>query len=471
MINSRVQVVDESREFHYDELFFSITNDKGCINFGNTMFTRISAYEEVELIGKPHNVIRHPDMPRGVFHLFWEYLKAGKTIASYVKNLAKDGRYYWVLAVASPCKDGYLSIRLKPSSPLFETAKKLYAETLVFEAEVEFRLGKKEAAIQSHAFLLEKLNELGYESYEKFMSEALTKELSSRAEIIGKTDNNFVSNIDSGFETIPYVELQSSTQRCSDMLSEIYSSLNVFHQLSNELPDRRENMAELGPTLSFLALNTHISASRLGEAGATLSVISQAIRSLSKDTDRLIDDLLGRIESLCTAAEALEFNVAVASLESEVCSVFATELINQAPEDRDPNIGEWIEIVTQEMGQRSQSLFEKLSGLQVLATTLSSDATELSQQVGRMRVAQLNGRIEIAAFSVNGNFMSIFEEISNVVEFALNECDQILGLLSTTKCSVEGLLSMDTSLDSCLRDIQSTTDRIKNQSHAMVAAH
>ena len=92
-----------------------------------------------------------------------------------------------------------------------------------------------------------------------------------------------------------------------------------------------------------------------------------------------------------------EFNVAVASLESEVCSVFATELINQAPEDRDPNIGEWIEIVTQEMGQRSQSLFEKLSGLQVLATTLSSDATELSQQVGRMRVAQLNGRIEIAA--------------------------------------------------------------------------
>ncbi len=466
MIKSKVPVVDESREFHYDELFFSLTNDKGCINFGNTTFTRISAYEEHELIGKPHNVIRHPDMPRGVFHLFWEYLKAGKTIAAYVKNLAKDGRYYWVLAVAAPCKGGFLSIRIKPSSPMFEAAKKLYAETLVMEAEVEFRLGKKEAAEQSHAFLLERLTEHGYDSYEQFMSEALTKELSSRADIVGKVNKPTPPNFETGFETVPYLDLERSTQRCSDMLGDIFSSLNVFHQLANELPDRRENMAELGPTLSFLALNTHISASRLGEAGATLSVISQAIRSLSKDTDRLIDDLLGRIESLCDAAEALEFNVAVASLESEVCTTFATELIAQTQEERDPNIGEWIEVVTQEMGQRSRDVYNKLNGLLSLATTLSSDAVELSQQVGRMRVAQLNGRIEIAAFSVNGNFMSIFEEISNVVEFALNECDQILSLLSTTKNSVEGLISMESSLDGCLYDIQATTDRIKSQSNA-----
>lgn len=453
MIHSKVTPINEAREFHLSELFFSLTNDKGCIEFGNAVFTRISGYDESELIHQPHSLIRHPDMPRGVFHLFWEYLQQGKTIAAYVKNLAKDGRYYWVMAVACPCRTGFLSVRIKPSGPLFKKAKELYAETLIYEAEIEFKHGKKEAAEQSHAYLLKRLVELGFESYDAFMSTALNEELKLRDNFISDTHTGHRNLQDRSHETALLFELQNHSQYVSDMLGRVFSSLDIFHQLANELPSRRENMAELGPTLSFLALNTHISASRLGDAGATLSVISQAIRTLSKDTDRLIDDLLAQIEELCSTAESLEFDVAVASLESRISADFANELLSDRLSHSEKRTNEWFDIVTKEMSQRTSIVFDKLKDLLQLAITLSSDAKTLSRHVHHMHVAQLNGSIEIAAFNNNASFQSIFEEISSVVTFALNECDQILELLSGTKISIEELIKLESDLEQGLDSI------------------
>ena len=137
MITARVTPINEARHFAPHELFFSLTDDKGRIHYGNQVFTRVSGYEEHQLLGQPHNLIRHPDMPRGVFRLFWDYLGAQKTIAAYVKNLAADGRYYWVLAVATPSRDGYLSVRLNPSSQFFDLVKKAYAGTLAIESPLE----------------------------------------------------------------------------------------------------------------------------------------------------------------------------------------------------------------------------------------------------------------------------------------------------------------------------------------------
>ncbi len=75
----------------------SKTDSKGIIEFANDYFMEISGYEEFELMGQPHNVIRHPDMPKLIFKIMWQELKKGNSIFALVKNLAKDGRYYWVL--------------------------------------------------------------------------------------------------------------------------------------------------------------------------------------------------------------------------------------------------------------------------------------------------------------------------------------------------------------------------------------
>lgn len=80
--------------FNFDELFFSRTNSKGIIQSGNSVFQHVSKYEWDEILNKPHNVIRHSAMPRGVFHLLWETILGGSPIGAYVVNQAKDGSFY-----------------------------------------------------------------------------------------------------------------------------------------------------------------------------------------------------------------------------------------------------------------------------------------------------------------------------------------------------------------------------------------
>ncbi len=76
----------------------SKTDPQGIIEYANEYFIEVCGYEEYELMGQPHNIIRHPDMPKIIFKMLWERLGEGKKMYAFVKNLAKDGRYYWVLA-------------------------------------------------------------------------------------------------------------------------------------------------------------------------------------------------------------------------------------------------------------------------------------------------------------------------------------------------------------------------------------
>jgi PAS domain S-box-containing protein len=176
-----IKLVDESREFRIDELFFSTTDHRGVIQTGNAVFSRVSGYDFDQLLGQPHNIIRHPDMPRAVFKLFWDYLKAGNLIAAYVKNLAQDGRYYWVVALAAPIDGGYLSVRFKPSSDLLPQVEAIYRELLTLE---ETRVAAGDTPSQAMAASSERLNALlaaaGFPDYRNFMFRAIATELHCR---------------------------------------------------------------------------------------------------------------------------------------------------------------------------------------------------------------------------------------------------------------------------------------------------
>jgi PAS domain S-box-containing protein len=138
---------DEPRAFEIHELFFSTTDEKGRIQTANEVFIRISGFTADELKNKPHNIIRHPDMPRVVFQLLWDEIQAGREILAYVKNRAKDGRYYWVVALVRPIEGGYLSVRFKPSSELFAVVENLYREVRHVESSAESANQGKVAAI------------------------------------------------------------------------------------------------------------------------------------------------------------------------------------------------------------------------------------------------------------------------------------------------------------------------------------
>jgi PAS domain S-box-containing protein len=127
------------RSFGADEVIVTKTDLKGHITYANEVFCRVSAFTEAQMLGQAHNVIRHPDMPRGIFRLLWDSIKDRKEIFAYVMNLAGDGAHYWVLAHVTPSFDdagqvvGYHSNRRLPSSSAVREIKSVYQALLAEE--------------------------------------------------------------------------------------------------------------------------------------------------------------------------------------------------------------------------------------------------------------------------------------------------------------------------------------------------
>ncbi|MCK9473059.1 PAS domain-containing protein [Sulfurimonas sp.] len=120
----------------------SETDEQGKITFCNDYFVEISGYSRDELLGHSHNIIRHPDMPKVVFKLLWETISHRKNINAVIKNLAKDGRYYWVFTEFESRSDtdtgkiiGYSAARKTISKHVIEIISGLYAKLLEIEKE------------------------------------------------------------------------------------------------------------------------------------------------------------------------------------------------------------------------------------------------------------------------------------------------------------------------------------------------
>ncbi|WP_345992213.1 PAS domain-containing protein [Sulfurimonas sp. HSL-1716] len=134
--------INEEIQLDPKRYIVSETDELGTITFCNDYFVEISGYSKEELMGKPHNIIRHPDMPKVVFKLLWEFISQGKNINVVIKNLAKDGRYYWVFTEFESRRDtdtgkiiGYTASRKTVSKHVTEIISDLYAKLLEIEKE------------------------------------------------------------------------------------------------------------------------------------------------------------------------------------------------------------------------------------------------------------------------------------------------------------------------------------------------
>jgi len=136
----KVLVVEKEVPFPEGKLIVSRTDPQGIITHGNQSFVEMSGFTEDELIGQPHNILRHPDMPKAAFQELWDTLSRGEKWSGYVKNLRKDGAYYWVLTtVVANIRHGevvgYTSVRRKPSrqriAECIEHYRELRAKELV----------------------------------------------------------------------------------------------------------------------------------------------------------------------------------------------------------------------------------------------------------------------------------------------------------------------------------------------------
>ncbi|MCK9371659.1 MAG: PAS domain-containing protein [Sulfuricurvum sp.] len=116
------------------------TDLRGRITYVNRLFIKMSGYEKDELIGKPHSLLRHPDMPKCCFRSMWESVLKGEPWEGYVKNLRKDGAFYWVIVLVTPKYDehgehcGFIAVRKPPGELTLEEIKSKYAYMLSEES-------------------------------------------------------------------------------------------------------------------------------------------------------------------------------------------------------------------------------------------------------------------------------------------------------------------------------------------------
>jgi PAS domain S-box-containing protein len=127
------------RTMNENDFIVSKTDLKGKITYCNRIFIEMAEYSEEELLGAPHNMIRHPKMPKAVFQLLWEKIEKKEEVFAFVLNQTKNKNEYWVFANVTASLDfkgnviGYYSVRRKPNPKALEIIKPLYAKML--EAE------------------------------------------------------------------------------------------------------------------------------------------------------------------------------------------------------------------------------------------------------------------------------------------------------------------------------------------------
>lgn len=279
--------------FEVSEIFYSRTDERGVIQAANHIFKQVSGYEWDDLLGAPHKLIRHPDMPKGVFWLFWEALKNEQPIGAYVKNKAQDGLYYWVFAVAMPFQGGYLSVRIKPTGKMLGIIEKEYEA--LRKAEAEDEITPKESA----AILVQRVQAHGYEDYQTFASDALSQELAARDVAMG---NASAANMGS-----------------------FTHMLSVAEILQNETAALTDEFA----AISTVPTNMRIIAARLEPSGGAVSSLAQNYWEMSEEMSRWFQSFVNGSDSnfstIRSTLVASQFLFGVSRILNEVVEKFSSE--------------------------------------------------------------------------------------------------------------------------------------------------
>lgn len=374
---------DQESPFGFGELFFSRTNASGIILSGNSVFQRVSHYSWDELIGKPHNIIRHPDMPRGVFWLLWDYLKHGRPIGAYVKNRAKNGRYYWVFAIVTPVDGGYLSVRLKPSV-LLPTIAAEYQALLALEKQNELR------ARDSAKLLLDRLKALGFESYDAFMATALSQEINGRAaQLHARPDP-----IDATFD-----ELGGAAAAMIERVEAIYATYRGH---------------------AFVPLNLRIQAAKLGRDGAAIGAISNNYNLLSLEIKDNLDRFFASAKGVLATIEAGRFQIGVAKLQREVASYFRNEESSGLRGFHDDMV-----LLERQQAAYSDLAVKALRGIADRVERFAEDCAGMKHLASGLEVTRVMGKMESARLSkseegLNG-FMEDLRAFQEILGGALRE--------------------------------------------------
>lgn len=438
-------------QFDISEFFFSTTDSRGVIKFGNDVFIRVSGYPKEKIFNAPHNIIRHPDMPKAVFKLFWEMLKSNKPVAAYVKNLSADGSYYWVFAFAFPVSDGYLSIRFKPSSSIFNKVIHIYSEVSKLETSKDMT--------ESSALLLKLIKDEGFENYEKFMVAAALEELNSREKILAeKAKESSIESVKGQLGQISQVSDFTSKE-----LNSAFNKIKGFSE-SNQL--LLSNISKLGAgfsQLSFLSINMQVASARLGSRAITLAVVSSEFSSLSGEVEKELKSFFMMVNKLSVTIQASTLALVALKTQMLMVDFFVKESIRKvgtsqnAFQDMKENQTDFCNLFGQSIKNLSHELHDLRSSLHSLSLDIQgvqklTSGLEVIKQVGALESAREDEVKETFTYFLKemaGFVLLLKESISQVEQEKLNLMDLSQQVaLSSSKVSQNVTIVFKMAIDS-----------------------
>ncbi len=376
--------------FGFPEIFFSRTDTRGKIQAGNEVFQRISGYSWSELAGKPHNIIRHDGVPRAVFWLLWDRLKKGLQTGAYVKNKSKDGRYYWVYAIITPCEGGYLSVRIKPSSAIFGVAQAEYATLARMEAEET--LSPAESAMR----LMARLTALGFETYDAFMAASLSAEFSAR-------DAN----------------LQKAPRRTLALYERLMPS-------AAELLAAARQISEGYLTYRFVPLNLLVHAGQIGETGAAIATISTNYNILSEEIEHGLDGFLQAARTVSHTINVGAFLLATSYVQQEIASSFSTETPMDGVDHEVENA-----YLDQQRATYQAEALKSLAGIEQELKNFFGMISEMKRLASGLAAIRIMGKVESGRLSVAvvQDLIADLEAFQEIVQSGLSDILQANGAL------------------------------------------
>ncbi|MFK8136873.1 MAG: PAS domain-containing protein [Bdellovibrionales bacterium] len=330
---------------------FSHTNRKGQIIYGNDIFVRVSDFTFEELKGKPHSIIRHPDMPKAVFKTMWDTILENRSIVAYVKNKSKTGKFYWVLALVVPFQEGFLSIRIKPSSNIFKKIPELYEELLEIE--------KSDSMEASVEVLRAAITDLGFDNYEEFMVAAFAKEMKS-----------WNQNLSSSTETT-FLEI-------SDLLEQSYLD-------SMELVKASERLQKEFGALKVLCMNMLIHSQRLGDVGSAMAVTFKTFGEWGDDIKKILESFHESQLLFMQACNQSRLALGTAFMQDEMVTFFKKS---------DSASQEYIQNLSELSSENKKFAENKISELSKTFEKLVQAIKKLNESLMVFKFIKLNSKIE-----------------------------------------------------------------------------
>ncbi|MDO5681858.1 MAG: PAS domain-containing protein [Propionibacteriaceae bacterium] len=350
-------VTGAQHEVGVDEMFFSTTDKKGVIEQANAVFVRLSRYSREQLVGAPHNIIRHPDMPGGAFRVMWDTLEAGRPFGAYVHNLAADGSRYDVFATITPVADGYLSVRTRPCrTDIMAVADSLYDSARDLERQLEAE-GKHAPARAREAaeHLAAALQSAGVGTYDDFLMEVLPAEVEARHRISGGIPLRREAPSE-------LVTILATSHELFDHLEAWLSDLDRLAQFSLDLQEAAHRLAK---GVSNAARTAQlIQDVEVGPEFASLIMPLRLWSDMAHEIDPILAEIGPTLEELRSSTAATRFRIALARLHTEITARFAVELID-----------------SQQDADKSREPLQNLPSIGLLCQALSEGIDELKRQV------------------------------------------------------------------------------------------